>query len=279
VINIILDFVFILIFKAGVFGAGIATVIAQIFSVLFLIGYIKFKVPIFHFKRRHLKLDKKEWQRHATLGYPIGFQSSIIALGSLILQIVLNKLGTDVVAMQAIGRQIDQIAMLPMISLGLAVTTFAAQNYGAKQYKRMLIGLKHAVVVDVIWGIIFAILLLSFNRFFSSLFISAKETHILDLAFRYYLINGVLYWVLAILFVVRAFIQGCGNSLVPTLAGIAELIMRAGVAILGLTALNLTTVIFANPAAWIGSIMILIPSYLKITQNLKNKDKINPPSN
>ncbi|GFH42305.1 MATE family efflux transporter [Lactococcus hodotermopsidis] len=273
VLNVGLEFLFILGLHAGVFGAGIATVIAQTFSVVFLVVYIKFKVPVLHFGKKNLKLDKKEMKRHSALGYPMGFQSSIIAIGSLTMQIVLNKLGSDVVAMQAIGRQIDQIAMQPMISLGLAVTTFAAQNYGAKKYKRMLIGLKHAVIVDVIWGITFCCLLLTCNKFFSGLFVSPKETHIMALAFDYYLINGVLYWVLAILFIVRGFIQGCGNSLVPTLAGIAELVMRAGVSVLGLMTFGLTAVIFASPAAWIGSVMILIPSYLKITKDLKNKEK------
>ncbi|GAB2021203.1 MATE family efflux transporter [Pseudolactococcus yaeyamensis] len=271
ILNVILEFVFILGLDAGVFGAGIATIIAQAFSVIFLMLYIKLKVPILHIHRSHFKLDQKEIARHAALGYPMGFQSSIIALGSLTLQIVLNKMGTDAVAMQAIGRQIDQLAMLPMISLGLAVTTFTAQNFGARQYKRMLIGLKHAVIVDVIWGVVFAAILITFNKFFSGLFISRSETKIIHLAFEYYLVNGIFYWILAILFIVRGFIQGYGNSLVPTLAGIAELVMRAGVSVLSLVTVGLIGVLFSSPAAWIGSVIILVPSYFKITKDLRHR--------
>lgn len=273
ILNIILEFVFILGLHAGVFGAGIATIIAQAFSVVYLIIFIKLKMPLLHIKKRHLSLDKAEIKKHSALGYPMGFQSSIIALGSLTLQIVLNKLGTDVVAMQAIGRQIDQLAMLPMISLGLAVTTFTAQNFGARQYKRMLIGLKHAVIINVIWGILFTVVLLMFNQFFSGLFINAKETKIIHLAFDYYLVNGAFYWLLAILFVVRSFIQGYGNSLVPTLAGIAELLMRAGVSVLSLVTVGLIGVLFSSPAAWIGSVVILVPSYFQITKDLKRKSE------
>ncbi len=269
ILNIILEFVL----HAGVFGAGIATIIAQAFSVIYLIIFIKLKLPLLHVKKRHLSLDKAEIKKHSALGYPMGFQSSIIALGSLTLQIVLNKLGTDVVAMQAIGRQIDQLAMLPMISLGLAVTTFTAQNFGARQYKRMLVGLKHSVIINVIWGILFTVILLIFNQFFSGLFISAKETNIIHLAFDYYLVNGAFYWLLAILFVVRSFIQGYGNSLVPTLAGIAELLMRAGVSVLSLVTVGLIGVLFSSPAAWIGSVVILVPSYFQITKDLRKKSE------
>lgn len=273
ILNIILEFVFILGLHAGVFGAGIATIIAQAFSVIYLVIFIKLKLPLLHVKKRHLSLDKAEIKKHSALGYPMGFQSSIIALGSLTLQIVLNKLGTDVVAMQAIGRQIDQLAMLPMISLGLAVTTFTAQNFGARQYKRMLVGLKHSVIINVIWGILFTVILLIFNQFFSGLFISAKETNIIHLAFDYYLVNGAFYWLLAILFVVRSFIQGYGNSLVPTLAGIAELLMRAGVSVLSLVTVGLIGVLFSSPAAWIGSVVILVPSYFQITKDLRKKSE------
>lgn len=275
VLNVILEFYFILGLHTGVFGAGIATIIAQAFSVVYLLIYIKLKMPLLHVKQQHFMLDKIEIHKHARLGYPMGFQSSIIAIGSLTLQIVLNKLGTDVVAMQAIGRQIDQLAMLPMMSLGLSVTTFTAQNFGARQYKRMLIGLKHSVIINVIWGILFTVVLLVFNQFFSGLFISHKETKIIQLAFDYYLVNGAFYWLLAILFVVRSFIQGYGNSLVPTLAGIAELLMRAGVSILGLFTIGLIGVLFSSPAAWIGSVVILVPSYFRITKDLKTKSEQN----
>lgn len=274
VLNVILEFVFILGLHAGVFGAGVATIIAQAFSVVFLVLFIKLKVPVLHIQRYHFRFKRPEVLKHAALGYPMGFQSSIIAIGSLILQIVLNKMGTDVVAMQAIGRQIDQLAMLPMMSLGLAVTTFTAQNFGAKQYKRMLVGLKHSVIVCVIWALAFAALLLTFNKFFSGLFISADETAIIHLAYEYYLVNGLLYWVLAILFIVRGFIQGYGNSLIPTLAGMAELVMRAGVSVLSLVTVGLIGVLFSSPAAWIGSVIILVPSYFKITKDLRQRSDV-----
>ena len=72
---------------------------------------------------------------------------------------------------------------------------------------------------------------------------------------------------------VRSFIQGYGNSLVPTLAGVAELLMRAGVSVLSLVTVGLIGVLFSSPAAWIGSVVILVPSYFQITKDLRKKSE------
>lgn len=273
-INVLLDFVFILSLGLGVFGAGLATIIAQAFSVLYLVFYIKKAVPQLHLQRSDLTLDRSNLRKHAQLGFPMAFQSSIIAIGAVTLQIVLNKLGTDAIAAQSIASKTDQLAMLPMMNLGLAISTFTAQNYGAKAYPRILEGLKQAVIINIIWAIIFAILLIRFNTFFSGLFLADGSQAVFDLALIYYYINGACYWILAILFILRSFIQGLGKGFVPTLAGIMELIMRAGVAIIGLIYFGFVGVAAASPAAWLGSVLILIPSSLILTKKLRHNEKL-----
>lgn len=273
IINIILDFSFILNFHMGVFGAGLATIIAQAFSVLFLLLYIKKAVPQLHVHKDDWHLDKKNLQVHARLGFPMAFQASIIALGAITLQVVLNKLGTNAIAAQAIAGKTDQLAMLPMMNLGLAVSTFTAQNYGAKKYRRILEGLKHSLIINIIWSIIFAIILINFHDFFSGLFLSNGSKEVFDLALIYFTINGICYWILSILFVLRSFIQGLGKGFVPTLAGIMELIMRGGVAIIGLIYFGFYGVASASPAAWLGSVLILVPSALILTKKLKQNEK------
>lgn len=270
-INVVLDFVFILNFGMGVFGAGLATVIAQAFSVLYLCYYISRHVPYFQIHKKDWVLDKKNLKQHARLGFPMAFQASIIALGAITLQVTLNKLGTDAVAAQAIASKTDQLAMLPMINLGLAISTFTAQNYGAKKYHRILSGLKKAVLIDIIWAISFAIFLVTFNTFFSRLFLPNGNPKVFELALIYYIINGACYWILSILFVLRSFIQGLGYGFVPTLAGFMELIMRAGVAIIGLIYFGFVGVAAASPAAWLGSVLVLIPSTLILTKKLQKE--------
>ena len=269
IINVILDFVFILNFHMGVFGAGLATIIAQAFSVVYLAIYIYRKVPYFHMHLSDWRLNHENLKKHAQLGFPMGFQSSIIAIGAIILQISLNQLGTDAIAAQAIASKTDQLAMLPMINLGLAMSTFTAQNYGAKEYKRILQGLYRTIFIAILWAIFFATILIFFNRFFSGLFLSDGSQAVYNLALSYYVINGVLYWILSILFVTRSFIQGLGKGLVPTLAGIMELVMRAGIATVGSMYFGFSGIAASNPAAWIGALLVLLPSTFIMRKRLK----------
>ncbi|MGQ9413090.1 MATE family efflux transporter [Streptococcus pluranimalium] len=269
IINVILDFVFILNFHMGVFGAGLATIIAQAFSVVYLAIYIYRKVPYFHMHLSDWRLNHENLKKHAQLGFPMGFQSSIIAIGAIILQISLNQLGTDAIAAQAIASKTDQLAMLPMINLGLAMSTFTAQNYGAKEYKRILQGLYRTIFIAILWAIFFATILIFFNRFFSGLFLSDGSKAVYNLALSYYVINGVLYWILSILFVTRSFIQGLGKGLVPTLAGIMELVMRAGIATVGSIYFGFSGIAASNPAAWIGALLVLLPSTFIMRKRLK----------
>ncbi len=209
---------------------------------------------------------------HAKLGFPMGFQASIIAIGAITLQVVLNQLGTDAIAAQSIASKTDQLAMLPMVNLGLAISTFTAQNYGAKKYHRLLEGLRQTMLVTVLWAIFFAAILILFHAQFSGLFLANPSKQVLGLALTYYQINGLCYWILSILFISRSFIQGLGNGFVPTLAGFAELVMRALVAILGAHFFGYAGVAAANPAAWIGSVAILIPSLLIFIGSIRKED-------
>lgn len=271
ILNIFLDFFFILNLKMGVFGAGFATILAQALSVLYLLIYSHKKIPYFTLHKSMFHLVKEELIAHAKIGFPMAFQASIIAIGAITLQVVLNQLGTDAIAAQSIASKTDQLAMLPMINLGLAVSTFTAQNYGAKKFDRLLEGLKQTLVVTIAWGIFFAIVLVVFNEQFSGLFLANPSDKVLELAFIYYVINGTCYWILSILFVTRSFIQGLGNGFVPTLAGFAELVMRAVVAILGAQFFGYPGVAAASPAAWIGSVAILIPSLLLFIRRMKKE--------
>ncbi len=121
ILNILLEFLFILYFKMGVLGAGIATIIAQAFSVLYLILYINKKIPHFRLKKDDLTLDRENLRNHARLGFPMAFQASIIAIGAITLQVTINKLGTEAIAAIAIASKTDQLAMLPHVKSGLSL--------------------------------------------------------------------------------------------------------------------------------------------------------------
>lgn len=107
IINVILDLVFIINFHMGIAGAGYATVIAQISASLMCVIYIKRKIPLLQVSKSDFKIDKDTIFTHLNAGLPMAFQSSIIAIGAVVLQSALNSLGTDVVAAQAAAGRID----------------------------------------------------------------------------------------------------------------------------------------------------------------------------
>lgn len=264
VLNIGLDYIVILCFHTGVWGAGLATLMAELFSVFYLIIYIKRKVPELHFSKSDIKYDEAEVKEHARLGFPMAFQSSIIAIGSITLQVALNMLGENAVAANSIASKVDQFAMLPMISLGLAMATFAGQNYGAKRYNRINEGLADSLWIGIIWSIVFAVLLQIFHFYVTTAFITASATKIIELTRIYYVANSSFYWVLAVLFITRSTLQGLGDTKIPTICGFMELISRVVVAVIGVSLMSYHIVVFASPLAWLGSTSILIPTTIKM---------------
>lgn len=137
IFNIVLDLVFIICLGTGVSGATIATVLSQGISVLCCIVYIMKKVPALHLSSHDFRLNWQEVYEHVRLGIPMGLQASIIAIGSLTIQVALNQHGSSTVAAYTAAQRIEQLAMFPFVSFGITIGVFAAQNYGAGFHNRI----------------------------------------------------------------------------------------------------------------------------------------------
>ncbi|MHB9294156.1 MATE family efflux transporter [Hollandina sp. SP2] len=184
IINIILDFLFILIFRMGVAGAAYATVIAQLLSGLLCIPILITKIPL-------LRITKEDWRgitraellTHIKGALPMGFQMSIIAIGIVTVQFALNQLGILAVAAYTASQKIDQFATMPMASFGAAMTTYAAQNYGARKIDRIRRGLIQCSLMSCAFSLFMGLLYFFAGRHLAALFIG-KEPAALALAQR-----------------------------------------------------------------------------------------------
>lgn len=272
IINVVLDLIFIIFFGMGVEGAAIATVIAQVSSSVLCLVYIKKKIPLLQLRKKDFSFDKEEIRIHLNAALPMAFQSSIIAIGAIVLQAALNSLGTDVVAAQAAASRIDQFANQPMMSFGIAMATFSAQNYGAKEYGRILKGVKQTLMMSIGFSLVAGATVIFFGHSLMKLFVSSSETRVFELAQTYFNINGSLYWILAILFILRYTLQGLGQSKIPTIAGMMELLMRSFAAIILTGMLGYAGTAAASPLAWAGSVAVLLYSYLRSMKQLKQLD-------
>lgn len=267
-LNIILDFVFILVFHMGVAGAGVATVLSQLLSGILCMVYIMKKMPVLWVRREHFELAGDEIKRHLRIAFPMAFQMSIIAIGALILQFALNGLGAVSVAAYTAAQKIDTIATMPINSMGAAMSTYVAQNYGAGKHGRIRKGVFQCILMSVSFSIVMGLINIFFGSNLASIFVGSGEKEVLSLARTYLAINGSFYFVLALLFIYRFTLQGLGQGLVPTIAGIMELIMRAIGALILVNIFGFAGACMANPLAWVGALLPLAIAYYRMIKRI-----------
>ncbi|MCL2065448.1 MAG: MATE family efflux transporter, partial [Candidatus Cloacimonetes bacterium] len=172
--------------------------------------------------------------------------------------------------------RIDTAFTVIIHSLGSAMATFTAQNYGANKLDRIRKGLFHTSIIAYIYCIAVAILFFVFGRHFASLFLKEASLSTIDLSYTYLMVNSSFYILLATLVISRATLQGMSNNFAPTLAGIIELIMRFFAAMFFSKVAGFTGLCFACPLAWLGSLFPLV-IYLVIAFKDKFAQKTTPP--
>ena len=199
--NIALDYLFIAQLHLGINGAGYATVLAQLLSVVLCFLYMRKKYPMFFLKKEECHVEREVFLKQMSMGISMGLMNSIVSIGSVVLQSAVNSLGEMTIAAHVAARKIVEMFMQPLISIAIAVTTFVSQNLGAKQYHRIREGMKKSVWISFGWvGIV---ILLSFTciDFFIGFLVNKQQTQVVSLAAYYTRISSVFYFILAILFI------------------------------------------------------------------------------
>lgn len=249
-------------FQMGVAGAAAATVIAQGLSVMMCLAYVFRYIPVLHFSRSDVRGGIRAIGAHVRIGLPMGFQMSIIAIGTLAVQVRLNTLGAEAVAAYTTATRVDGLGNAFLSSIGLAVSTFVAQNYGAGFRERIMVGVRHSIWLSLGSAVALAVALISAGNPIVRLFVGKGNDDVVAMSHEYLIANGGMYFLLGVLFVTRSALQGLGQSLIPTVAGVIELTMRVGVAVVLGGIFGFTGIVWANPAAWLGACCILVPSWL-----------------
>lgn len=260
-INIALDILFIAVFHLGVAGAAYATLAAQLVSGVLCLRTIRRRFPQMMPKREDMRFDPEYARRLFVSGVPMGLQFSITAVGSVVLQGAVNGLGVDAVAAMGAGGRVSGFVTCPLDSLGIAAATFTGQNIGAKNLARVRQGVRQMMVMGLCYCAFAFLLCLFGGRFLTSLFVSAKETNVLDLTQQYLTTYSMFYPALLIIYVFRNTIQGLGYSKEAMLAGLFELFGRCGVAFGLIGTYGFAAAAFASPVAWIAADLLLLTLY------------------
>ncbi|MBW9092741.1 MATE family efflux transporter [Microbacterium jejuense] len=270
-LNVVLVILMVGTFGWGVGGAALATVVSQAISVLLCLEFVRRRVPVLHLHREDWRVSRADLAEHLRLGLPMGFQASIIAIGTLSVQVALNELGADAVAAYTSASRVDGLAVALLQSLGLAVSMFVAQNHGGGRPDRIRKGVTQATWISLAAALVLGALLIAFGAHLVQLFVGDAEAEVVGLAAQMLAINGATYWILAVLFVLRGALQGLGHTLIPTVTGVIELVMRVAAAVVLGAIFGFIGVAASNPLAWLGAVVVLVPAYVHAHRKLAHE--------
>lgn len=274
-LNIVLDLLFIIVFKLGAAGAAYATVASQGVSALLCLVYIVRKVPLLHLKKEDWKPKGYLIKTQMAVGFPMALQYSITAIGTMMVQTSLNMLGSIQVAAFTAANKIEQLVTQAYVAMGTTMATYSAQNRGAGEVKRIRQGFKAATIMGSIYSVVAAALIMTVGKYMTYLFLSGDASEIMVSVDIYLKCVGVFFIPLAIVNLYRNGIQGMGYGLLPMMAGVAELLGRGVVAIVAAKQKSYFGVCMANPAAWILAGGLLIAMYYYIMKrDLKKLENV-----
>lgn len=273
IVNFFLDLLFVKHFAWGVEGAAGATLISQALAMVLTGAYVfKFNQNI-SVTKSDFKPNIKVALEQIKLGIPVSLQFTITSVGSMCLQGAVNGFGANVIAGFTAAGKVENLTNIPMSGLGVATQTFVGQNYGAKNYDRIVKSVHKIFVLDLIVSVAMSITLYAIGEPLVSLFSTEVNNEMMFAAKRYILATAQCYSLVAILFVLRNSLQGLGYTYANMIAGAGELVGRIAIAFIFTKIIGFSAVCYAAPAAWLLADIPLAIIYLNKEKKFKRLAK------
>lgn len=260
VLNVGLDLLFVLVFHWGIAGAAGATVLAQVVSCLICLWAMR-GLPIPRIEKSQWRLSAPLMRRLFSLGAPLALQNTIIAVGGMAVQSVVNGFGVLFVAGYTATNKLYGLLEIAATSFGFSMATYTGQNLGAKRYDRIRSGIRAGRRMAVLTALVISALMILLGRYILMLFISGdpqQQEQVMAVAYRYLFIMGVMLFVLYLLHVYRSSLQGMGDTIVPMASGFIEMFMRVGSVLFLPAFVGQDGVFLAEVIAWAGAAVLLI---------------------
>ena len=251
-LNIALDLWFVLGLGRGVAGAAEATVIAQYVSGVGITLYALARCPQFRGLRPYLRVRGSCLREVASYSFLTCIQQSVMNLGILMVQGLVNSFGPTIMAAFAAAVKIDSFAYLPVQDFGNAFSTFIAQNYGAKKADRIRAGLKGAVVTSMGFGMVLSALVWIFAEPLMGLFVEAGEVAVIQAGVLYLHIEGAFYCGIGCLFLLYGLYRALGRPGMSVVLTVISLGTRVALAYLlsAIPAIGVSGIWSAVPIGW-----------------------------
>jgi len=213
IVNIVLVYVFIKYFGWGIQGAAIATVISQGGAFFSAIFYLNRTHKLVQLKIRELTFDWKIFRKSVQIGLPSGLQQTFVSMGMVALLSIVNSFGVNVIAAYTIVGRIDNMAMLPAMNFGQALSSFVGQNIGAGKISRVQSGLKATLIISSLTSVFVTLFVILFKVPLMQLFTNNPE--VVAIGVRYLVIVSSCYIIFSIMFSLTGVLRGAGDTVIP----------------------------------------------------------------
>lgn len=260
VLNVVLDLLFVIVFKWGIRGAALATVIAQAISGVGIGIYTWLNIP--WLKEAFIRnagqdsgyISMKESVREiARFSFAASIQQSVMNFGILVIQGLVNSFGVSVMAAFAAAVKIDSFAYMPAQEFGNAFSLFISQNYGAGKEERVHQGIRRAMGISMAFCLFISVVVFGFAKYLMLLFVSPSDTGIIHIGVGYLRVEGAFYCGIGILFLLYAFYRGVNQpemSLILTVISLGIRILLAYV-LAPIPSIGVMGIWWAIPIGWI----------------------------
>ena len=261
-INIFLDLLFVIVFHLGVAGVAYATFLSQAISALLVTHKLMTSHSILTLKIRDIRLHKNVLKSQLWIGLPAGFQSVMYSISNVIIQAALNRFGTDTVAAWAAYGKLDAIFWMVSGAIGISITTFVGQNYGARKYDRVHKSVRICLGIDSIISVILIVFLMLFRVPLFRLF--TQDPSVIRIGSDMLALITPCYIFFVFIEVLAGALRGMGDVMIPTL------ITLLGVCVLRLIWIavvlqispTVNAIIYSYPVTWIATAVLFIIYYL-----------------
>ena len=263
-VNVGLDYFFILNLHLGVAGAAYATVIAQFLSVVLCLIRIYRCFPILHVGREDFQFDREQlWQLYQN-GLSMGLMSSLVNFGTVILQSGINQLGTSIIVAHTAARKVFEIWNLPISVMGSAMATYCGQNYGAGKYGRIREGIKGALGLGAVWAVVVFIMAHTISPYLIRFITSSDSPEIIYWG-RKYLEYDMSFIILCVgIVVLRNSMQGFGDYKTPVFSSFIELMGKVVFTFTFVRFFGYWGIIWTEPVIWV---LMVIPLIIQTWRN------------
>jgi putative MATE family efflux protein len=255
--NVLFDLLFVVVFKWGIEGAAIATILSEGGAFITAAIYPNRKHPIINLSFRKFSFDRDIFKSCMRIGLPTGFQQSFIAVGMMAIMSIVNGFGTNAVAAYSAAMRVDSFVKMPAITFSSALSTFVGQNLGAFQEQRAKTGLRATLLFSTIYCVIISLAIILFGEHVMSLFTTDPE--VIKIGQDYLVIVSSFYLLFSVMFSFTGFLRGAGATLVPMISTFTALyLIRIPAATLLSGMIGVNGIWWAEPMGTFVGMLILL---------------------